>query len=40
MLVPLIEDLYATRTIYPGTELGLVGELAADPMAGVSSNSA
>ena len=31
MLAPLIEELNATRTIYPGTELRLVYELAGDP---------
>ena len=39
MLVPLIEELNATRTIYPGTELRLVYEMAADPLLDVSLDS-
>ena len=39
MLVPLIEELNATATIYPGTELRLVYELAADSPFDVSSDS-
>ena len=39
MLVPLIEELNATRTIYPGTELRLVYEMAADPLPDVSLDS-
>ena len=31
MLAPLIKELNATRTIYPGTELRLVYEVAGDP---------
>ena len=40
MLAPLIEELNATRTIYPGTELRLVYELAGDPLPDVSPDSA
>ncbi len=40
MLAPLIEELNATtRTIYPGTELRLVYELAGDPQPTVSPDS-
>ena len=39
MLAPLIEELNATRTIYPGTELRLVYEMAADSPLVVSSDS-
>ena len=39
MLAPLIEELTATRTIYPGTELRLVYEMAADSPLDVSSDS-
>ena len=39
MLAPLIEELNATRTIYPGTELSLVYELAGDPQPAVSPDS-
>ena len=39
MLAPLIEELNATRTLYPGTELRLVYELAGDPPPDVSSDS-
>ena len=39
MLAPLIEELNATRTIYPGTELRLVYEMAADSPLDVSSDS-
>jgi hypothetical protein len=39
MLAPLIEELNATRTIYPGTELRLVYEFAGDPPPDVSSDS-
>ena len=39
MLAPLIEELNATVTIYPGTELRLVYELAAGPPLDVSSDS-
>ena len=35
MLAPLIEELNATRTIYPGTQLTLVYEMAADSPLGV-----
>ena len=31
ILAPLVEELNATNTIYPGTELRLVYELAGDP---------
>ena len=40
MLAPLIEELNATRTIYPGTELRLVYEMAANSPLNVSSDSA
>ena len=40
MLVPLIEELNATRTLYPGTELRLVYELAGNPPPDVSPHSA
>ena len=39
MLAPLIEELNATRTIYPGTELRLVYEMAVDSPLDVSSDS-
>ena len=39
MLAPLVEELNATRTIYPGTELRLVYELAGDPPPEVSPDS-
>jgi hypothetical protein len=39
MLAPLIEELNATRTIYPGTELRLVYQMAADSPLDVSSDS-
>ena len=39
MLAPLIEELNATRTIYPGTELRLVYEMATDSPLDVSSDS-
>jgi hypothetical protein len=39
MLAPLIEELNATCTIYPGTELRLVYEFAGDPPPDVSSDS-
>ena len=39
MLAPLIEELNATCTIYPGTELRLVYEFAGDPPNDVSSDS-
>ena len=39
MLAPLIEELNATRTIYPGTQLRLVYEMAADSSLDVSSDS-
>ena len=39
MLAPLIEELNATRTIYPGTQLRLVYEMAADSPLDVSSDS-
>ena len=39
MLAPLIEELNATRTIYPGTQLTLVYEMAADSPLDVSSDS-
>ena len=39
MLMPLIEELNATATIYPGTELRLVYELAGDPLPDVSPDS-
>ncbi len=40
MLAPLIEELNATATIYPGTELRLVYEMAANSPLNVSSDSA
>ena len=39
MLAPLVEELNATRTIYPGTDLRLVYELAGDPPPVVSPDS-
>ena len=39
MLAPLIEELNATRTIYPGTDLRLVYEFAGDPPPEVSPDS-
>ena len=39
MLAPLVEELNATNTIYPGTELRLVYELAGDPPPEVSPDS-
>ena len=39
MLAPLIEELNATRTIYPGTELRLVYQMAVDSPLDVSSDS-
>ena len=39
MLAPLIEELNATRTIYPGTQLRLVYETADDSPLDVSSDS-
>ena len=39
MLAPLVEELNATRTIYPGTEFRLVYELAGDPLPDVSPDS-
>ena len=39
MLAPLIEELNATRTIYPGTELRLVYEMATDLPLDVSSDA-
>ena len=39
MLAPLVEELNATRTIYPGTDLRLVYELAGDPPSEVSPDS-
>ena len=39
MLAPLIEELNATRTIYPGTQLRLVYEMTADSPLNVSSDS-
>ena len=39
MLAPLIEELNAASTIYPGTELRLVYELAGDPPPEVSPDS-
>ena len=39
MLVPLIEELNATATIYPGTKLRLVYELTGDPLPDVSPDS-
>ena len=39
MLAPLIKELNATRTIYPGTELRLLYEFASDPPPDVSSDS-
>ena len=39
MLAPLIEELNATRTIYPGTQLRLVYEMADDSPLDVSSDS-
>ena len=39
MLAPLIEELNATRTIYPGTQLTLVYEMADDSPLDVSSDS-
>ena len=39
MLAPLVEELNATRTIYPGTNLRLVYELAGDPPPEVSPDS-
>ena len=39
MLAPLVEELNATRTIYPGTDLTLVYELAGDPPPAVSPDS-
>ena len=40
MLAPLVEELNGTNTIYPGTELRLVYELAGNPPPEVSSDSA
>ena len=40
MLAPLIEELNATRTVYPGTDLRLVYEMAANAPLNVSSDSA
>ncbi len=40
MLAPLIEELNATATIYPGTELRLLYEMAANSPLNVSSDSA
>ena len=40
MLAPLVEELNGTNTIYPGTELRLVYELAGNPPSEVSSDSA
>ena len=40
MLAPLIEELNATNTIYPGTDLRLVYELAGNPLPEVSPDSA
>ena len=39
MLAPLVEELNATRTFYPGTDLRLVYELAGDPPPEVSPDS-
>ena len=39
MLAPLVEELNATRTIYPGTDLRLVYEFAGDPPPVVSPDS-
>ena len=39
MLAPLLEELNATATLYPGTELRLIYELAADPPLDVASDS-
>ena len=39
MLMPLIEELNTTATIYPGTDLRLVYELAGDPLPDVSPDS-
>ena len=39
MLAPLVEELNATNTIYPGTDLRLVYELAGDPPPAVSPDS-
>ena len=39
MLAPLVDELNATRTIYPGTDLRLVYELAGDPPPQVSPDS-
>ena len=39
MLAPLVDELNATRTIYPGTDLRLVYELAGDPPPAVSPDS-
>ena len=39
MLAPLIEELNATRTIYPGTELRLDYGLAGDPQPTISPDS-
>ena len=39
MRAPLVEELNATRTIYPGTDLRLVYELAGDPPPEVSPDS-
>ena len=39
MLAPLVEELNATRTIYPGTDLRLVYEFAGDPPPEVSPDS-
>ena len=39
MLAPLVQELNATRTIYPGTDLRLVYELAGDPPPAVSPDS-
>ena len=39
MLTPLVKELNATRTIYPGTQLRLVYELAGDPPQEVSPDS-
>ena len=39
MLAPLVEELNATNTIYPGTDLRLVYELAGNPPPAVSPDS-
>ena len=40
MLAPLVEELNGTNTIYPGTELRLVYQLAGNPPPEVSPDSA